>query len=163
MLHTFKRLIQLFAALAITSLGGFAAPASANSAIELNSQVFVERITQLGDRQSVRLESPDKVLPGDRLIFVINYRNASATRVSDFVITNPLPRAVAFLETLDGEEQVSIDGGNSWGSLDELRVPLGDGRYRAASSADVTHIRWKILQDITRGSEGKLTFRGVVK
>ncbi|MEM1131814.1 MAG: hypothetical protein AAGH53_02645 [Pseudomonadota bacterium] len=138
-------------------------PGFAKSAIELDSEVFVERIVQRGGREAIRLEKPQRVLPGDELIFVLRYRNVSATPARDFVVTNPLPPAVAFRETLDGREQVSIDGGENWGKLSSLQVPIGEGRFRAARPDDVTHIRWTILQDITMGSEGKLTFRGVVK
>ncbi|MEO1044898.1 MAG: hypothetical protein AAFX04_05610 [Pseudomonadota bacterium] len=146
-----------------TLLGTIAAPASANSAIELESQVFVERIIDQGDSKAVRLEEPDQVLPGDQLIFILRYRNISDAPVTDFVITNPLPQAVAFRETLDGTEQVSVDGGNSWGRLQNLRIATADGGYRPATVDDVTHVRWSILREITKGSEGKLTFRGIVR
>lgn len=152
------------AALIVASLTAIiAAPAQANSQIELQSQVFVERIIKNGDRSAVQLEKPEQVLPGDKLIFILRYRNTGNSPVTDFVITNPLPEAVAFQETLDGSEEVSVDGGKSWGRLKNLRISKGNGRFRAAFPADVTHIRWSILQVITKGSEGKLTFRGVVK
>ena len=132
--------------------------------MELSSSVFVEKISlDTNGRQSVILEEPSRVVPGDRLIFVLKYRNAGDRAATDFVVTNPMPRAVAFQETLDGTEQVSIDGGAKWGRLRDLRVNMPDGGMRAAVPEDVTHIRWNLSKTISAGSQGKLTFRGVVR
>ncbi len=141
----------------------FSAPALANGNIALESEIFVERITKTAGKPAVVLERPTSLIPGDRLVFVVSYKNTSPTPATDVVITNPIPAAVRFQETLDGSEQVSVDGGKNWARLEDLRIALDDGRFRPASPADVTHIRWVILEDITNGDEGKLTFRGVVK
>ena len=153
-----NRIILAFAALFLPQA------AIAAEKIELSSNVFVEKVTQSADgRQTVVLEKPLTVVPGDRLIFILNYRNVGDRAASDFVVTNPLPSAVAFQETLDGTELVSIDGGQKWGRLNKLRVREADGTSRVAVPEDVTHIRWKLSNDISVGSQGKLTFRGVVK
>jgi hypothetical protein len=93
----------------------------------------------------------------------VKYKNTGAAPATDVVITNPIPNAIQFQETLDRTEQVSVDGGKNWARLENLRIALKNGDSRPASPSDVTHIRWVILEDITNGDEGKLTFRGVVK
>jgi uncharacterized repeat protein (TIGR01451 family) len=132
--------------------------------LQLASDVFVERqIVKPDGSKTVILEEPNLVTPGDNLVFVVRYKNISAATASNFVVTNPLPAAVAFDGTSDGHEIVSIDGGKSWGSLTALRVKKADGTARPALRSDVTHIKWTLNQTLTAGAEGKLIFRGIVK
>ncbi|WP_164114826.1 hypothetical protein [Sphingorhabdus sp. Alg239-R122] len=153
-----KRLILTLAALLCAPYTAIAA-----ERVELSSDVYVEKISHdANGRKSVVLEKPLKVIPGDRLVFILKYRNVGDQAAENFVVTNPMPSAVAFQETIDGTELVSIDGGESWGRLKDLRVRMGGG-YRNAVPEDVTHIRWNIINGISVGSQGKLTFRGVVR
>lgn len=139
-------------------------PALASTPLKLSSDVFVERQTTRADgTRSIVLEAPNLVLPGDNLVFVVKYRNVGGATASNFVVTNPLPAAVAFNGTSDGLEIVSVDGGKSWGALQSLRMKLADGTVRAAERRDVTHIKWNLNQSLTAGAEGKLIFRGIVK
>lgn len=156
-------MIRYISALAVMLGAIFTAPAMAKGNIALESEIFVEREAKAAGRSSVILERPTSLIPGDKLVFVVKYKNTGASPASDVVITNPIPNAVRFQETLDGTEQVSVDGGKNWARLEDLRIALKNGGFRPASPADVTHIRWLILEDITNGAEGKLTFRGVVK
>ena len=143
-------------------LGGTAALAA--TPLQLSSDVFVERQAKQADGSSiVVLEKPAMVTPGDKLVFVVRYKNVGGTTASNFVVTNPLPAAVTFNGTSDGLEVVSIDGGKTWGMLDALRIAVADGTSRPAARADVTHIKWNLNQPLTAGAEGKLIFRGIVK
>lgn len=140
-----------------------AVPAAANP-VALSNDVFVERVSTDADgKRKVTLEAPKVVLPGDRLLFVLNYRNASPKAADKFVVTNPMPSAVQFAEQADDVAVVSVDGGKNWGTLAQLRVADADGTTRPARSDDVTHIRWAFNQPIPAGASGKLMFRGVVK
>lgn len=140
-----------------------AAPAAA-SPVALSNKVFVERVsTDAQGNRKVTLEEPRVVTPGDRLLFVLNYRNASARPAEKFVVTNPLPAAVQFAEHGDGAAELSVDGGKSWGNLAALRVQNADGSLRPARAGDVTHIRWAFNAPIPAGASGKLMFRGIVK
>ena len=156
-----KYIIQAFTAIAILASASMSLAATP---LQLSSDVFVERIVARGDgTKTVVLENPKMVTPGDNLVFVVKYKNISATTANNFVVTNPLPAAVTFDGTSDGLEVVSIDGGKNWGFLGNLRVANSDGATRAAQRSDVTHIKWNLNQPLTAGAEGKLIFRGVVK
>jgi uncharacterized repeat protein (TIGR01451 family) len=147
---------------AATALSGVSAQAAAP--LQLSNAIFVERqVVRADGSHTVVLEKPDLVFPGDNLVFVVKYRNTGTATASNFVVTNPLPAAVAFNGTSDGQEVVSIDGGNAWGPLSALRVKQTDGTTRAAERRDVTHIKWNLNQPLTAGAEGKLIFRGIVK
>ena len=138
--------------------------AFAANQVALDNHVFVERVsTDAQGKQRILLEEPKVVVPGDRLVFVLNYRNAGAQPADKFVITNPLPAAVRFADAGDTRPLFSVDGGKQWGLLADLSVPMTDGTRRAAQAADVTHIRWAFQNPIPVGGTGKLMFRGVVK
>ena len=138
--------------------------ATAASSVSLSSAVFIEKTVadQSGQSKTV-LQEPKVVTPGDRLIFILSYRNDGTAAATAFVVTNPLPNAVAYQGTPDKSAVVSIDGGKIWGSLETLKAPDGAGRWRSARAEDVTHIRWAMQQPIPAGAQGKFSFRGIVR
>jgi uncharacterized repeat protein (TIGR01451 family) len=142
------------------------APAAATAAqdVSLASEVFVEKIVKdaKGDPKTVR-EAPGVVTPGDKLVFVLSYKNQGTQPATGFAVTNPIPVAVAFAGAESGGSDVSVDGGKSWGQLVALKIRQPDGTSRAAAPADVTHIRWNFAQPIAAASGGQLSFRAVVK
>jgi uncharacterized repeat protein (TIGR01451 family) len=143
-----------------------AAPAAAQSgnAVSLVSDVLVERsTTDANGRTQTTLEEPTTVVPGDKLVFVLRYRNNGAQPATDFVVTNPLPEAVAFQAAGDERAEVSVDGGRNWGRLASLTIREADGSQRPAQASDVTHIRWAFAQPIPAGEAGRLMFRGIVR
>lgn len=155
----FRSLTLFFAALIATPT-----MAQSNSAVSLNSDVLVERTsTDANGRVQVVLEEPRVVVPGDKLVFVLRYQNNGRAPASDFVVTNPLPSAVAFQASGDERADVSIDGGRSWGKLGALIVREADGSSRAARADEVTHVRWAFAQPIPAGEAGRLMFRGIVR
>ena len=131
--------------------------------VALSSAVFLEKtIADNSGHSRIVLEEPKAVTPGDQLVFILNYRNAGSAPAKDFIVTNPLPSAVAYQGSGDGA-QVSIDGGRSWGTLPALKVREADGRWRNARPEDVTHVRWALKQTVAAGAQGKLSFRGIVR
>lgn len=148
-------------AAATTAVPAFA---QADPSVSLASDVLVERTTVGPDgRTQVSLEEPSTVVPGDKLVFVLRYRNNGPRPAADFVITNPMPAAVAFQGSNDGSAQLSVDGGRNWGSLGDLMITEADGTRRSARMEDVTHVRWAFAQPIPAGEAGRLMFRGVVR
>ena len=138
--------------------------ALANEAVSLTSEVFVEKVARDAQgRQTVTLHPPQTVVPGDRLVFVLKYRNQGASPATQFVVTNPIPDAVQFAGAADAGAEFSVDGGRSWGALDTRKVRQADGTMRPASGADVTHVRWALKQAIPANGQGRLSFRGIVK
>lgn len=148
--------------LALTALLAPAA-ALAQQDVSINSTAFIERTVQdASGKSETILEAPKVVTPGDRVLFVLNYRNGGTQPATGFVINNPLPAAVVFESSEGAQPIVSVDGGKSWGALATLKVTQPDGTIRPATAADVTHLRWTFAA-IAPGQSGKLSFRGVVK
>ncbi|MFM9853224.1 MAG: hypothetical protein ACKVOJ_10530 [Sphingomonadaceae bacterium] len=138
--------------------------ALAADGVALTSAVFVERFIADNDGKTrVVLQEPKVVTPGDKMIFVLNYHNVGRASANNFVVTNPMPSAVAYEATNDPAAELSVDGGRTWGPLHALKTREGDGNWRAARAEDVTHVRWMMRTAIPAGAQGKLSFRGVVR
>lgn len=139
--------------------------------VSLSSEVFIER-TEIGEDGSEKtvLKTPKDVvvIPGDRLKFILSYKNETGDDVTGFKATNPIPGAVVFTDAREDWAQVSVDGGKTWGKLEELVVEAVDESNgttvsRAASNADVTHVRWVFDQKIANAAKGDISYRAIVR
>ncbi len=135
--------------------------AAAQGSVALDSKVQLERVVEQDGTQARQLTDPVSVVPGDRLLFTNTYRNTGADAVDDFVITNPLPAAIELAE-MPAEAVVSVDDGATYGPLASMQVAGNDGTMRAATPADVTHLRWTIAQ-VAPDATGIVTFYGQVR
>lgn len=154
MLKTFLT-IASFLIVATVSSG----TAHAAGTVALQGDVYVVRVEVLDGEAIETLARPDKVVPGDKLIFTTAYANETGEPVDNFVVTNPLPAAVT-LSTDDGFS-VSVDGGQTFGRLALLKVSA-DGTDREATLTDVTHVRWT-LPRLEVGEKGILKYQAVVR
>ena len=140
-------------AFAAVALVGGALPAAAHAApaVATQSAVYVERLQPDARR---RLEPASRLCRGDRIITVVNWSRATGT--GPFVITNPLPSSVAYQSSAWDDQDVSVDGGRTWGRLGALRVG-----NRFATPEDVTHMRWRISGQERR--RGQIAYSGIVR
>lgn len=154
---------RIFVALSLALVMLIAVPmarAQGQPAVSLSGDVMVMRTIEEDGSSKTVLEPPNQVIPGDRLVFSTRYTNTSAEPVDDFVVTNPLPAAVALAE--DGSFEVSVDGGKTFGPLASLSFTLEDGATRPAELADVTHVRWTIAR-LAPGEQGSLSYFAVIR
>lgn len=150
----------LAAACALIFGAGLAAPAFAQGTVALKGDVKVVRQVAENGKTVEKLEDPNQVLPGDRLVFTTRYTNGSDKPVDDFVVTNPLPAPVK-LAKVDSFE-VSVDGGKTFGALAWLKAADADGKPRAAELGDVTHVRWRVAS-IAPGASGEVKYFAEVR
>ena len=146
-------------------IAAFAVPGIAVAAnnVTLSSDVFVERKIEKSDgKTAIVLEQPKTVLPGDNLVFVVKYKNVGNAPATDFSVTNPLPEAVTFNGTSDGNEIVSVDGGKNWGPLSALTFKRKNGEVRPALLSDVTHIKWKFNRSLLKNKEYLIKINEVI-
>lgn len=139
--------------------------AAASGPLEITSSMMVEQRSAAADGTTrVALVKPTGVAPGDRIVFVLAYRNVGSQPLSDVVLANPLPRAIAYRSASPGSPapEVSVDG-TTYGALASLRVRTLDGSARAAGPDDVTHVRWRIASPLAPGSQGQFAFQAVLK
>lgn len=140
------------------ALAGFvciasAAPALAAPAVSLDSAVFVERVTPNAGRM---LEPASELNRGDRVVYVVRWYKMGGD--GGFVVTNPLPRSVYYQGSANGDEEVSIDGGRTWGKLGAIYA--GD---RLATPEDVTHVRWRVDPRTASRGEGRIAYSAIVR
>lgn len=151
--------MKLWTVLAAVAL--LPAPALAQK-VSLTSEAFVERVTtDAAGKQTVTLEPPKVVTPGDVVVFVLTYENATANAANDFAVNNPLPESIELIAA-GNDPLYSIDG-KTFGTLASLRVPVAGAAPRNATAADVRHLRWTFAKPIAAGAKGTLRFRGRVR
>lgn len=121
--------------------------------VSTDSAVFVERKGGDSDRQ---LEPAERFVRGDRVITILRWHRLGGN--GGFTITNPLPRTIAFQKSSRSDEQVSVDGGRTWGRLSELTIGS-----RVASPEDVTHVRWKISPQRALEGSGQIAYSAIVR
>ncbi len=135
--------------------GALVAPAlaQARATVALDSAIFVERATARSGRM---LEPASRLSRGDRVVYVVTWTRQAGD--GGFVVTNPLPRTVYYQASADENEEVSIDGGRTWGKLDAMR--LGS---RLATPEDVTHIRWRVPALVAARGSGQIAYSAIVR
>jgi len=141
------------------------APAYAGGPIQVSSKVMVEKKVAAKDgTTSVTLAPTKKVVPGDKVVFVLDYRNTGAQPISNLVLDNPVPQQLAYRSPAQGSPtpEVSVDG-KTYGELATLRVRTAAGGQRPASPDDVTNVRWRLASPVTAGAHGQFAFQAVLK
>lgn len=155
---------NLAGAAAMVAMAGpsLAATQSTPSPVTLKGDVMLEKTVTENGVSKVQLVEPKVVIPGDRLLFTTRYHNDGTQAVTNFVVTNPLPSAVALESGGAQGTEVSVDGGKTWGQLGRLKVASTEGTPRAATATDVTHVRWTI-PSIAPGASGEVQYHGIVR
>jgi hypothetical protein len=141
----------LLAAIAATQAGATA------PRIATESAVFVERVQPGNVRH---LEPAERLSRGERVVTIVSWYRLSEGGGPDgsFIITNPMPRAIAFQDSAREDAEVSVDGGRNWGKLGILRIGA-----RLASPEDVTHLRWRIAPGHAAQGSGHIAYSGIVR
>jgi uncharacterized repeat protein (TIGR01451 family) len=161
----------LAAVLAVLTLG-LAAPAfpEQGQSIELTSLSEVEVVVtnEKGEKELKRVDADKaRVLPGDEVFFTLSYSNTGASPADNVVITNPVPEHMvlkpltAFGE--DAEVTFSIDGGKSFGKMEEILVIEKDGKKRPPKPEEYTHVRWGFVKALGAGAKGTVGFTATVE
>ncbi len=158
-MRTFSRsLISAIVVLAASPVLAVVAP----GAIALDSSIKLDKITTANGQTTHEFVAPQKVVPGNHLLFVTQYRNVSDKPVDNFVVTNPVPTPVALEGGQADNFEVSVNGGKSWGKLAQLTVAKPGASPRAAQESDVTTVRW-VIPVIAPGASGTLQYHAVVR
>lgn len=139
-----------------------AAPALASAmsvspmAVALDSAVYVERSTRQGDGLARSLQLADRLSRGDRVVTILTWQKQRGA--GGFTVVNPVPRKVAYQGSADNDEEVSVDGGRTWGRLGE--IGLGT---RLATAEDVTHVRWHVAPNQAARGHGRIAYSAIVR
>ena len=146
-------------------LAASAWPAMAGGPLQVTSRILAEhRVAARDGTVEVRTAVAQRAVPGDRLVFVLAYRNTGAAPLGDVVLANPVPRQIAYRAPADGSPtpDVSADG-RHFDALAKLRVALPGVGTRAAGADDVVAVRWRLSGPLAAGASGTFAFQGVLK
>ena len=153
------------AALVILTMshGVLAQPRLDPQPLQLDTQVFVERVTtDVNGRPRRLLAINQRAASGDQLIVIVHWRNAGDRPVRASAITRALPRGVN-IDPSNPAMQLSVDDGAHWGRLDQLWLPTPLGGVRRAVPADIPHVRWTLPTTLEPGSAGRLSYRATMR
>jgi uncharacterized repeat protein (TIGR01451 family) len=121
-------------------------------------------VNAAGERET-RLVSAETVIPGERVVYTITFRNISEGPADNVVITNPIDESLTYVEGSafgpGTNVEFSVDGGNSFGTADQLTV-VEEGVERPADPRDYTHVRWVMQSDLAAGAQGMARFTAVL-
>lgn len=138
----------LTACLTLTAAPALAGPVS----VAFDSAIYVERASGL----TRSLSQADRLSRGDRIVTILTWQKQSG--IGGFTLVNPLPRKVAYQGSTREDEEVSVDGGRTWGRLGEIMVGS-----RLATPEDVTHVRWHVAPGQAARGQGRIAYSGIVR
>jgi len=152
---------HLVAALTAT----IAVPVLASGPLTVESSMLTLQKRAAADgTTTVSLVRAAKAVPGDKVVMRLAYRNTGSAPIGNVVLNNPVPKGIAYRAPAAGSiaPELSVDG-QTFGPLATLRVTGADGRQRAATADDITHVRWRIASPIAAGAQGQVSFEGLLK
>jgi len=156
-----RHLALLIAAIPIATA---AAPRPAGP-LDLSTRVLAEVHERAADGSTrVVLATPVRVVPGDRMTVMLDYRNTGTAPIADLVLANPLPAGLAYRGPVANSPapEVSVDG-RRFAPLDALTLALPGGGTRAATAGDVSHVRWRLARPVAPGTGGTLAFAATIR
>jgi uncharacterized repeat protein (TIGR01451 family) len=154
---------RLYAAAALSAVVVSTAAVAAGP-LQVVSKILAEHRVRAADGStSVTLVPANKVVPGDRVVFVLAYHNTGGQPIGNLVLDNPVPKGIAYRgpSANSTAPEVSVDG-KTYGALGALRVRTASGA-RAASPDDVTNVRWRLAGPLAAGAQGQFSFQAVLK
>lgn len=151
----------------LLAAAALAAPAhaAAPGPLVVESRVLIQQKHTAADGSvEVMLSPAAKVVPGDKVVYALSYRNVGTQPIADIVLSNPLPSAIAYRAPAAGSPapELSVDG-KTFAALADLTVAAADGSRRAATANDVTHVRWKLAAPLPAGGKGQFAFQAILK
>jgi hypothetical protein len=131
-------------------------PAQASPAVSLDSAVYVEHVQERNGTLTRNLEPANRLNRGERVVTLVNWYMLGGS--GGFTVVNAIPAGLAYQGSADGGEDVSVDGGKTWGKLAQLHVG-----GRSATVEDVTHVRWRVSSRQALNGAGRIAYAGFVR
>ena len=131
-------------------------PLLAQPNVSLDSAVFVEKTRPSGSSAVRTLEPANRLTRGDRVVTLVTWYRLGGS--GGFTVTNAMPQSLAYQRSAEGGEEVSVDGGKSWGRLRDLHMGS-----RMATPEDVTHVRWYVSPVQAQSGTGRIAYAGLVR
>jgi uncharacterized repeat protein (TIGR01451 family) len=137
------------------------------SEVELKNEAFkVVTLTSDNGASSEQWQTPDKMLPGDKVGYQISFENTGKEAATDIVIANPIPENTVYVAAsakgLNTDIDFSADGGKTYAQPSKLLIEK-DGERVKATAADYTHVRWTLNKPLAIGAESSVQYAVIIK
>jgi uncharacterized repeat protein (TIGR01451 family) len=147
---------------ALAALASVAAtlPAQAKGGVTLTNSVLVQHKSAAADGTTrVALVPAKRVVPGDRVVFRIAYKNNLSQPVSGMVVSNPVPANLSYRGPAEGSPapEVSIDGTH----FAPLAALTAAGR--PATADQVRAVRWIVKGSVPAAGAGQYSYEAAIK
>lgn len=155
-----------FAVTSLIAVASVFAATSASAQVSLENRVMEEVTVQSDTGSATTTVVPaDSMAPGDTAVYTMTYTNNGSEPASNLVISNPISKDVIYVGPGSGSEAplVSVDGGQTFAPLSELRIVEPNGATRSAGASDVTNVRWTIVGPVEPGMNGSVSYKGTVR
>lgn len=154
---------QVLTIVALATAATSGAALAQEKPVTFSSEIQLVSVNVDNGMASEKLVSPDKVIPGDALLFTNSFRNNTTQSITNFTIVNPVPDNMVLSAESAADVDVSVDGGENFGAIVDLSITDEEtGAARAATPADVTHLRW-VVSSLPAGQEGSVQYRASVR
>ncbi|MFK8052770.1 MAG: hypothetical protein AB8F65_07325 [Woeseiaceae bacterium] len=161
-----KIILGLAAFLLLASTGAVAQDGKLEVTAVVEKETTV--VNEAGEKR-VELTEVQKVVPGDVVVYTVSYRvvtdAADGEAVENIAISYPIGEELTYMADSayapGAEITFSVDDGVSYAALEALTVDR-DGVVSAATSDDLTHIRWAVPGELPPGSRGFARFKARV-
>ncbi|MEM8594399.1 MAG: hypothetical protein AAGF06_06245 [Pseudomonadota bacterium] len=137
-------------------------------AINLKMNTFKEVVVK--DKQNkpkVKLEKIDSAVPGDNILYLVEYKNVSKQTVdAGAAINNPVPKNTLYVPNSAYCDDCTITfsiNGKAYAPIKALRVTSANGKKRPATHKDIKYVRWTLNNPITPKASGALGYKVQIK
>ncbi len=140
---------------------------SAWSEVELKNEAFkVVTVTSENGAKSEQWQTPDKMLPGDKVGYQISFNNTGKEAATDIVIANPIPDNTVYVagsaKGLNTDIEFSTDGGKTYAQPSKLFIEKNGERVQA-TAADYTNVRWTLNKPLAIGADSSVQYAVLIK
>ncbi len=142
--------------------------AYAEDSIRLTSSALQETVeTDDAGNRTVKRVAAKKVVPGDEVIYLIEFENAGTEAADNIVIQNPVPEHTIYksgsASGANTDISYSVDGGKNFDSPEKLVVTRADGSTGPATADTYTAIRWRYEESLPPGEKSSVEYRVVIR
>ena len=133
--------------------------------LKVTAKKETEVVTPDG-KKVIQYVDVDSVVPGNVLLYSINYHNQGAEKAEAVVIANPIPEHMVYVPgSAQGAGTIvrfSVDNGKTF-DVPEHLIIVENGKTRPATAADYTNIQWSFKKDVSPDGKGSVEYRARLK
>lgn len=138
-----------------------------NGSFDYTHTFYRQKLIKTSEGKSeTKREYVTQTLPGEELLAVATYIYKKNIPTKEVIFTLPLPKETMYVEGSATHENFlwfSVDGGKNWSRFQDLRLTEVDGTQRSARGKDITHLQWRMDNNLKKGDTGELEYKIIIR